>query len=225
MTSAFLTNRLSATLISVLATVFLIDGQSSKAMLVYHFGQSGNDVILTMAGSFSDLGSPVGGDFNTLVSPFVSPTYANVASGPLPGQVATYRAYGIVGPSAIGDGTGSFPASASGVATQIGSGLLYLPATYTVGGFISAKATFVNATFASIGLSDTTTTFDWTLTGTGEIVRVQLGGPAPLIPSESPSVPAPLPLFGAATAFGVSRRLRGRIQSARSPQAFNLPRV
>ena len=55
----------------------------------------------------------------------------------------------------------------------------------------------------------------WTLDGTGESIQVVLGAPEPEV------VPGPLPLFGAAAAFGWSRKLRKRIAAPLStpPQA------
>ena len=65
----------------------------------------------------------------------------------------------------------------------------------------------VNTTLAGIGLTSPTIVFT---SGTEQII----------LRNNPPQVPGPLPLLGAAAAFGYSRKLRNRIQkSTPSPAA------
>jgi hypothetical protein len=59
-------------------------------------------------------------------------------------------------------------------------------------------------TLADLGFTTTGLIGTWFLTGTSETIQVILGAPGA-------AVPGPLPLFGAAAAFGWSRKLRKRI--------------
>jgi hypothetical protein len=65
--------------------------------------------------------------------------------------------------------------------------------------------------FTTTGLIGT-----WTLAGTGDTINVVLGPPAA---PQSTAVPGPLPLLGAAAAFGWTRRLRRRIITAKTTVA------
>jgi hypothetical protein len=77
---------------------------------------------------------------------------------------------------------------------------LWLPNTYTTGAAINGFFD-VNLSLAQIGLSDETIIFT---SGTEQII----------LRKDPPQVPGPLPLLGAAAAFGYSRKLRNRIQKS-----------
>ncbi len=72
---------------------------------------------------------------------------------------------------------------------------------------IVSSATFNGQTLAGLGFTPSLSGLigTWTLDGTSESIQVILGAPEPEV------VPGPLPLFGAAAAFGWSRKLRKRI--------------
>jgi len=86
---------------------------------------------------------------------------------------------------------------------------------YTPGTSITSTATINSQTLASIGFTTTGLLGTWTLEPkdgsdpytANDTIQVVIGAP----PSPSTAVPGPLPLFGAAAAFGWSRRLRKRI--------------
>jgi hypothetical protein len=72
---------------------------------------------------------------------------------------------------------------------------------------IVSSATFNSQTLATLNFTTTGLIGTWTLDGTSESIQVILGAPTP----PGVTVPGPLPLLGAAAAFGWSRRLRRRI--------------
>ena len=93
------------------------------------------------------------------------------------------------------------------------SGAFAIDPSYIYNTPIVSSATFNGQTLASLGFTTTGLIGTWTIDGTSESIQVFLGPPA--------AVPGPLPLVGAAAAFGFSRRLRKRIAAPLStpPQA------
>lgn len=89
--------------------------------------------------------------------------------------------------------------------TLYGAAGLFTINSYLSGDPIVASTTFNGQTLSSMSFTTLGTVGTWTVTGTGDTIKVNVGNP----------VPSPLPLLGAATAFGFSRRLRRRI--AHSP--------
>jgi hypothetical protein len=83
---------------------------------------------------------------------------------------------------------------------------------YTNNTSIVSSATFANQSFSTLGITATGLVGTWTINGTSETIEVFVGNPP--APPGTP-VPGPLPLFGAAAAFGYSRRLRRRVNSSR----------
>jgi hypothetical protein len=83
-----------------------------------------------------------------------------------------------------------------------------MDSTYLSGSSIVSRATFSGKTLADLGLTPSSGTLgSWTLAGTGDTITIKVANP----------VPGPLPLLGAAGAFGFSRRLRKRIQLRQVP--------
>ncbi len=95
------------------------------------------------------------------------------------------------------------------------SGVFLIDPSYIYSTPIVSSATFNGQTLASFGFTTTGLIGTWTIDGTSESIQVFLGPPS------TAAVPAPLPLVGAAAAFGVSRRLRKRVAAPLStpPQA------
>lgn len=127
---------------------------------------------------------------------------------------------GLVGPLSFGAGLGTttpaggIPLSGGGFALSLGilsggfplpNAQLALPSGYSSGDPLNASASWDGETLATLGL--TPGSFEWTW-GTGPNQRVNLS----IVP-----VPAPLPIFGAAAAFGYSRKLRKRIKHGKRP--------
>lgn len=124
------------------------------------------------------------------------------------GPDANIPAYPITGPpSFTGTGGFKFGTSTSGKLTTLYANAgLFTINSYVSGDPIVASTTFNGQTLASMGFTTLGTVGTWTVTGTGDTIKVNVGNP----------VPGPLPPFGAATAFGFSRRLRRRIAHGRS---------
>ena len=78
---------------------------------------------------------------------------------------------------------------------------------YVLGQPFYSSATYNGKSLASEGFTATGLVGTWTIVGTSESINVCVGAD-PCVPAQ---VPSPLPLFGAAAAFGWSRRLRKRI--------------
>lgn len=90
-----------------------------------------------------------------------------------------------------------------------------LPNTYTSGDLISFSFIIANRTLAGTGDSSTPPlqdgNYQWLSTNGQDSIDVCIG-------TACPQVPVPLPVLGAAAAFGYSRKLRNRIASARAAQ-------
>jgi hypothetical protein len=201
-------------LMALPAALLLIQGQA-KAILTYNIFESGGNVVVQTSGSLDLTGASASPSFFCNDGQIDS-GFALVCTGPPSASIQTYL---ITGPAAF-DGTVSIsPASnVSGTLTSL-AGLFQLFAidsAYISNDPIVSSATFNTTTLAGLGftpgLSGPIGT--WFLTGTSESIQVILGAPAA-------AVPGPLPLFGAAAAFGWSRKLRKRIATPLStpPQA------
>jgi hypothetical protein len=117
-------------------------------------------------------------------------------------------AYPITGPSSFtGPVDFKYGTSSSGKTTVLfAQDGLFTIDSYLSGDPIVASTTIAGNTLASLGFTTLGSIGTWTVTGTGDTIKVNVGNP----------VPGPLPLLGAATAFGFSRRLRRRIAHSQS---------
>jgi hypothetical protein len=188
----------------ILATpaALLLCADEANAMLTCNIFESGSDVVLTAKGS---LNLPSG---FTAVTPEI---YGNGAIIPsdfsiAPGFIQSpdkFRQYGISGTSlSLGSGGLAFADSSTGFRVVIRSGNKFRIIESYSGGPIASSSTFANKTLSSLGITATGLIGAWTIDGTSETINVYIG--------QAPA-PGPLPLFGAAAAFGWSRRLRKRI--------------
>jgi len=137
--------------------------------------------------------------------------YQGAGSGQ--GTIATvYGGTSFTGPTSFGPSGNVIADSYSGDFGGI-RGSSFFPGvlvsdTYVSGSSLFGTSTFLNQTFASLGL--TSGTYDWVWgSANPDSYRLCIGS-GPCAPATS-SVPGPLPLFGAGAAFGWSRRLRKRI--------------
>ena len=207
-------NRLSPLLVAP-AAMLLSQGQA-KAILTYNIFESGGDVVVQTSGSLNlpltSIGSADCRSDGGLLSRF-----AVICTGPQ-GNLALYGITGspsFNGSVAVGGGS-----SVSATSTFL-VGDSNIPLGFSISfGYISGSpivstSTFTGQTLSSLGFTINSGLLgSWTLDGTGDTIQAFLGPPAA-------AVPGPLPLFGAAAAFGWSRRLRKRIATPLStpPQA------
>jgi hypothetical protein len=193
---------------AALAVVAAGSWQPAQALLTYNiFETSGGDVVVETSGSLN-LGASTGNGGCLLG--LIESAEATICTGPADGTLLNYR---LTGPSSFDGTVSATPASSvSGIATSI-SGIAEvfgIDPDYVSGTPIVSSATFSNTTLAGLGFTTTGLIGTWTLTDGGEQIRVVLT-----------EVPGPLPLLGAGTAFGFSRRLRRRISASQAtlPQA------
>ena len=190
----------------------------ADALLLYTIRQVGSDVVVTGGSQGTvDLSPLTPGAADTNSAEIVSGEGA-LGTGPDLAPLVTYS--GISGPTSFGSDTigypgDSFDSDSNSVYLLASIGKIYLPTGYTGSGAISSTTTFSGTSLAVLGLTPNTSIV-WTW-GTG--------GPDRTFQLDIEPVPAPLPVLGAASAFGWSRRLRRRIRgraahaSAPNPQA------
>lgn len=185
----------SASLIALAAS------QPAQAVLNYYIVEDGGNVVVETQGSlnlpspssiyYMDCGTSLGALWGL---------QGVVCTGP----TANIPAYPITGPTALSAGPASYTTgtSTSGKQTVLfgGAGLFTIN-SYLSGDPIIASTTFNGRTLASMGFTSLGTIGSWTINGTGDTINVIVGKP----------VPGPLPLLGAGTALGFSRRLRRRM--------------
>jgi hypothetical protein len=181
------------------AYLMLLQGQA-KAILIFEILQTGPDVTINTSGSIGQLST-----ITSTVATFggaINASVAGIAAGARPS--CTFVFHQATGPSNIGTGDLFNADSSSGDCVATKSDGVALPVSYVPGTPLSATMTFENKTLADFGLSSTSGLLgEWVLTGTSEKTQIW-AGPAP-------TVPGPVPVLGAAAAFGWCRRLRKRI--------------
>ncbi len=198
-----------AALVAAPAAMLLSPGKA-EAVLTYTIFQSGFDVVVEASGSLDLTGDS--GQFGfSCALPGIIPSQAIICAGPQP---VTLTKYNITGPSRFNLDTDFFfePAITTGMSTALNGdfGSITLEPTYVSGSPIMSSARFSNRTLAELGFTTEGLIGTWTLrdTTTADTIQVVV----------SP-VPGPLPLLGAAAAFGWSRRLRCRVANSKATLA------
>jgi hypothetical protein len=196
----------------------------AKAILTYYIFENAGTVEVQAVGSlilpssFSSYSALCDGDGGIASSNAVICT----------GNDLNYNRYNVQGPTSFNGTVNVFPAdSVTGIPTiLVGTSQYFgIDPGYTPGTSITSTATFNSQTLTGLGFTTTGLLGTWTLQPKDgsdpytafDTIQVVIGAP----PSPSTAVPGPLPLFGAAAAFGWSRRLRKRIATPLStpPQA------
>ena len=196
-------------LLAAPAALLLTQGEA-KAILTYYIFENAGNVEVQAVGSL------------ILPNPFAPGTCGNVSGGTLRSSAAlictgpdlSYNRYLIKGPTSFNGTVNIFPAdSVTGIpAILLGNVLFGIDTGYTPGTSVTSTATYNSKTLASIGFTTTGLLGTWTLQpldgsdtySANDTINVVIGAPPA-------TVPGPLPLLGAAAAFGWSRRLRKRI--------------
>jgi hypothetical protein len=189
-------------LLGIPAASILLAGKAD-AILTYTIFESGSNVVVQTTGSLSTLGSqpPIGGYCGG--DGLLQPSLGIVCAGP--DELLAF--YPIIGPSSFEGTANVFADSSTGLSSGLFGdfGLFGILPTYTLDSEIASTSTFNNATLASLGFTTFGLLGTWTI-GNGsntDSIKVVI-------------VPAPLPLLGAAAAFGWSRRLRRRVFSSKA---------
>jgi hypothetical protein len=189
-------------LLAAPAALLLMQGQA-KAILTYNIFERGSDVVIEANGSLLIPSSVTSGDCNG-GNGRLTPSIGFICTGPGTLNMLEYS-LGLQPTTSFGTGSGVSTRNVSGTPTIFGAnaGFLRLSRSYVSGSPIQGEAIFASSTLSGFGITTTGLLGTWTLDFTGDTIQVFIGAPA--------SVPGPLPLFGAAAAFGWSRRLRKRI--------------
>jgi hypothetical protein len=194
-------------LLAAPAVLLLSQGQA-KAVLTYNIFESSGAVIVQTSGSLDLTGATSSPDDNCGVDGAIVSSFAIICTGPDMGSIP---AYAISGPASfIGTAFLTAGSGVSGTTTGFsgGSNVFVIDPAYNFADPIVSSATFNGTTLASLGFTTSGLIGTWSFTGTSESIQVVLGNPP------AAAVPGPLPLFGAAAAFGWSRRLSKRIATA-----------
>jgi len=193
-------------LLAAPAALLLLQGQA-KAFLTYNIYESAGNVVVQTSGSLDFTGATSTGSIVCTFNGGIVASGAAICTGP---DVASPY-YNISGPASF-NGTDIYPASSvSGIFTVLtgASGFIAIDPAYVWNTPIVSSATFNGETLAGLNFTTTGLIGTWSLTGTSETIQVIVGPPT----APTAAAPGPLPLFGAAAAFGWSRRLRKRIAS------------
>lgn len=185
----------------------------AKAILTYNIYESGGDVLLETNGSLSVPATPDGIGSTLGGNGAITSAIAMIGTGP--SQYAD--GYSITGPTSFNGSVATSAGSTTSTTTTSlqGNGppptrAWRISGSYVSGSPIISRSVFSGTTLAALGFTSGLTGLigTWTLTSTGDTIRVVLGAP------EAAPAPAPLPLLGAGATFGWSRRLRRRIGSS-----------
>jgi hypothetical protein len=188
-------------LLAAPAALLLLQGQA-KAFLSYNIYESAGNVVVQTSGSLDFTGATLTGSIVCGNNGGIAASGAGICTGP----DVTSPYYNISGPTFF-NGTDIYPASSvSGIFTGISglSGFIVIDPAYVWNTPIVSSATFNGQTLAGLGFTTTGLIGTWSLTGTSETIQVIVGPP-------TAAAPGPLPVLGAAVAFGWSRRLRKRM--------------
>lgn len=198
----------------------LLSPRPAEAVLNFFIYESTGSVFVESRGSLN-LPGPLGTgtcDFASLIrAQEAALFFCNPVGRP-------YRSYLLAGPASFGTG-GIVFATSSG--TDYGGGITGVPARFNIDASyvndspINFSSAFAGKTLADLGLTalGSSPVGTWTLQSNGsdgytanDTINVFIGS----VPPEP--VPGPLPLLGAAAAFGYSRRLRRRVVQSRPPR-------
>lgn len=179
----------------------------AKATLVFRFAQEGSDVSVTATGSLVGFGNPTGTLPVTTNNIGVNKNQDIIK---MMADGTSFKSLLLTGPSdPFTAGGGWIAASSINIQTPVlfrydavntSQRFLRIINTYTNGAPINNRFVLQNTTFASLGLTPGT---DFTYTSLTDSVVIT-----------TRPAPGPLPIIGAASAFGISRRLRTRIRRA-----------
>jgi hypothetical protein len=201
-------------LLAAPAALLLTQGEA-KAILTYNIFESAGNVVVQASGSLDLTGAVyAGGLTNCGSAGLIASSVAAICTGPS----VDNQFYRITGPTFFNGTANIEPASnVTGISTYFINNIIQIDPTYASNTPIVSSATFNGTTLLGLGFTTTGLIGTWTLDGTSESIQVIIGAPTP----PGATVPGPLPLFGAAAAFGWSRRLRKRIATPLStpPQA------
>lgn len=206
-------------------SLYLIDTDPAKALIVLKASQVGPDLVIDGSGSaqLAALTSHGSELWTNVLSPVQM--YAGPAAFQTVQDVSVSLWSGLSGPSGFGSDPLAFFYPDDATSASFGDLIgilssatpdairLVLPSGYVSGSALNGRSTFSNLTLAAAGLTPGQTyTWSWGSGSTADALQIQIA-PA----NNQPAVPTPLPLAGAVGAFHSVRRLRRRMRSSGSP--------
>jgi hypothetical protein len=190
-------------------TTVLATERPAQAILTYYIYESSNNVVVETSGSIN-LPTYLG-TIGCSATGVIDSSSGIICTG----DASILDLYSITGPGSFGSGGQVFGSSSTGLGTgfsgNFGSGIFGIDPSYISGDPIISSVTFNNTTLSGLGINTTGLLGTWTLAETFDTIELRTGAAA----GAPAAVPGPLPLFGAAAAFGYSRRLRRRLSQGR----------
>ena len=185
--------------IAVLAALGI---SGAHAEYIVNFAQVGNNVVATGSGTLDLSGLTFAGTGSAGTG--IIPAESVIGVGPTQ-SVADYYS-GVVGPTSFGVGGSTVSSATTGdfAGLDADSAYLAVPLGFVSGSSLSGSDTFVNATFASLGLTPGSYTYEWSppnVTDDSFVINI----PATAVPE-----PATLALLAAPLAAFLFAKVRRR---------------
>lgn len=178
------------------AAMLIVAGLSApaaNAAYIVTLTEVGSNVVATGGGSLNVSGLTLLGTSNE--SPEIAAKFAILDTGSA-GSTDVYA--GVAGPANFGNGNPVFASSASGSIVGIDIGLgpqLEVPRNYVSGSALANSATYLNATFNSLGLTPGTYVYTFGTGANADTFTVQIGPAAASVPEPATALLLTLP-FG-----------------------------
>ena len=188
----------------------------AEAGYVVTLEQVGRNVVATGSGPINLTGLNSTGPGLTGARLF--PDAAEIVTGPVgsEGLLRSDLYTGYTGPTSFGSGGEATP-NTGGSGDIVGIGMfgtdIVVPSGYVSGNFLSDTATYINQTFASLGVMPGTYVWTWGSGASGDTFRLQVG-PAAAVPEPASFMVLALALAG----LGVAR-CRACRRNARPPSS------
>jgi hypothetical protein len=164
-----------------IASLALSMGAASQAEAAFliTLTQVGNDLSERSSGAFDLTDLKVFGRADPGYSSMVVPSEAETFVGAGPSQARLTLYSGLRGPSSFGPGDAANASFGSGddvfLLPVVGSPILGVPAGYSSGDFLEGSATYVDASYASLGLIRGTYVYTWGAGAHADTLTVNVG--------------------------------------------------